>query len=64
MDYIIRIVRSLENAVLLIGGVSETVKHKFKKQEGGFLGVIRNFRYFNVRKYVDWKRCNGSRKWI
>ena len=40
MDDIIRILKSLENSVVLIGGVSETVKCQIKKQEGGFLGML------------------------
>ena len=59
MDDITRIIKSLENLRVLIDGVGETVKHEIKEQEGGFL---RNFRCFNVRKYVDWKRCCKSWK--
>ena len=40
MNDIIEIVESLENSGLLIDGVSETVKHEIKKQEGGFLGSM------------------------
>ena len=36
----IRIIKSLENSGVLIGGVSEIVKHEIKKQEGGFLGML------------------------
>ena len=35
---IIKIIESLEKSVLLIDGVTETVKQKIKKQEGGFFG--------------------------
>ena len=35
-----KIVTSLEDAVLLIKGVSETVENKVKEQKGGFLGMI------------------------
>ena len=37
---IITIIKSLEDSGVLIDGVTETVKHKIKKQEGGFLGAL------------------------
>ena len=40
IDDIIKIVESLEKSSPLIDGVTETVKHKIKKQEGGFLGAM------------------------
>ena len=42
MDDIIKIIKSLEDSGVLIDidGVSETVKHELKKQEGGFLGAL------------------------
>ena len=40
MNYIIRIVKSLENSGVFVDEVSETVKHKIKKPEGGFLGML------------------------
>ena len=36
MDDIIRIIKSPENAVVLIDGVSETVKHDTKNKKGDF----------------------------
>ena len=39
MDDIISIIKSLENSGILIDGISETVKHKIKKQEYGFFGM-------------------------
>ena len=36
----IKIVESLEKSGLLIDGSTETVKHEFKKQKGGFLGPM------------------------
>ena len=33
MDDIIRIIKSLENSVVLVEGVSETLKHEMQKQE-------------------------------
>ena len=39
-DYIIRIIKSLENSGVLIDRVSETVKNETEKQEGGFLGIL------------------------
>ena len=40
MGDIIRIVKSLEDSVLLIDGASETVKYKIKKQEGRLFGAM------------------------
>ena len=40
MNNIIKIIKSLENLGTLIDGVTETVKHDLKKQEGGFLGLL------------------------
>ena len=37
---IIRIIKSLEDSGIFIDGVTETVKHEIKKQEGGFLSAI------------------------
>ena len=40
MNDIIKIIKTLENSGALIDGLSETVKHEIKKQDGGFLGVL------------------------
>ena len=40
MNDIIKIVKSLEESVLLIKGVSETIKNEAKEQKGGFLGML------------------------
>ena len=40
MDNIIRIKKSLGNSNVLIDRVTETVKHKLKKPEGGFRGML------------------------
>ena len=40
IDDIIKIVESLEKSSPLIDAVTETVKHKIKKQGGGFLGAM------------------------
>ena len=40
IDHVIPIIKSLENSVLLIDGVSETVKHETRRQERGFLGML------------------------
>ena len=42
MDDIIKIIKSLEDSGVLIDidGVTKTVKHELKKQEGGFLGAL------------------------
>ena len=40
IDDIIKIVKSLEDAGLLINSVSETIKNEVKKQKGGFLPML------------------------
>ena len=40
MDDILKIVESLEKSGLLMDSASETVKHRIKKQEGGFLPAM------------------------
>ena len=40
MNDIIKIIKSLEDSGVLIYGVTETVKHEIRKQEGGFLGAL------------------------
>ena len=40
MNDIIKIIKSLEDSSVLIDGVTETVKHKIKKQNGRFLGAL------------------------
>ena len=40
MNDIIKIIKSLEDSGVLIDGVTETVKHEIKKQEGGCLGAL------------------------
>ena len=40
MNVIIKIIKSLEDSGVLINGVTETVKHEIKKQEGGILGAL------------------------
>ena len=41
MNDIIKIIKSLlEDSDVLTDGVTETVKHEIKKQEGGFLGAL------------------------
>ena len=39
-DDIIRIIKLPEDLGILIDGVSETVKHEIKNQDGGFLGAV------------------------
>ena len=39
MNDIIKIIKWLEDSALLIDRVTKTVKHKMKKQEGGFLDL-------------------------
>ena len=40
MNDITKIIKSLEDSGVLIDGVTETVKHEIKKQEGKFLGPL------------------------
>ena len=40
MNDVINIVKSLEEAGLLIKGVSETVENKARKRKGGFFGIL------------------------
>ena len=40
MNDIIKTIKSLEDPDVLTDGVTETVKHEIKKQEGGFLAAL------------------------
>ena len=40
MNDIMKIVKSFEESVLLIKGVSETIKNEAEEQKGGFLGML------------------------
>ena len=40
MDDIMKIVRSLEESVLLIKGVSKTIKNEAKEQKDGLIGIL------------------------
>ena len=40
MEYIIRIVKSLEDSGLLLNRVTETVRNEIKEQKGGFLSML------------------------
>ena len=40
MNYITKIVKSLEESCLLTKGVSETTQKEVKEQKGGFLGML------------------------
>ena len=40
MDGIMKIVRSLEESVLLIKGVSKTIKNEAKEQKDGLIGIL------------------------
>ena len=37
---ITKLIKSLENSGVLINGVTETVKHEIKRQDGGFLRAL------------------------
>ena len=40
MNDIIKIIKSLEDSIVLIDGITETVKREIKIQEDGFLPVL------------------------
>ena len=40
MNDIMKIVKSLEESVFFIKGISETIKNEAKEQKGGFLGML------------------------
>ena len=40
LNNVIKIIKPLEDSGVLIDGVTETVKHDIKKQEGKFLGTL------------------------
>ena len=40
MNDVIKIIKLLEDPLTLIDGVTETVKHEIKKQEGRFIGAL------------------------
>ena len=40
MNDVIKIIKSIDDSGVSIDGVTETVKHKIKKQEGGLLGDL------------------------
>ena len=40
IEDIVKIVKSLEDFILLVKGVTETVQNKVKEQEGGFLSAL------------------------
>ena len=40
IDYILKIVKSLEDSDVLLKGVSETIQHEAKEQRGGFLSIL------------------------
>ena len=40
MDDILKIVKSLEDSIVLLKGVSETIQHDAKEQRGGFRSML------------------------
>ena len=40
MQDLIKIVKSLEYSVILLDGITETVKNEVKEQKGGFLSIL------------------------
>ena len=70
MDNFIKIIESLENSGQLINNETETIKHKIKSQELGFLGAIMASLAASLIasvgssliKSYNWKRSQDSRK--
>ena len=50
MQDLLKIVKSLEDSGILLGGITETVRNEVKEQKGGFF--INAFRYF--RSFFAW----------
>ena len=40
MDDLIKIIKSLEDSVLLLKGITESVQNEIKEQKGGFLSML------------------------
>ena len=40
MQYLLKIVKSLEDSGFLVDGITETVKKKVKEQKGGFISML------------------------
>ena len=40
MNYIIKTIKCLEDSNLLIDGITETVEHEIKKEEGGIISAL------------------------
>ena len=40
MNYITKIIKCLEDSNLLIDGITETVEHEIKKEEGGIISAL------------------------
>ena len=70
MDNFIKIIESLEYSGQLINNETETIKHKIKSQELGFLGAIMASLAASLIasvgssliKSYNWKRSQDSRK--
>ena len=63
MDDIIKIIKELEDSVVLTDEVSETMKREIKNPRRSVSSyVIRNFRYFISSKNSNWKRSYDSIK--
>ena len=56
MKDIVRIVKSLENSVLLLKGVSEAIQNEDKEQKGGFLNMSLCTLGANIGKYFTRQR--------
>ena len=61
MKDITRIVKSLEDAGLLLKGVSEPIQNEAKEQKGGFPNVTRYTKCKFTRKYFS--RLRNKQSW-
>ena len=61
MDDIIRIIKSLKKSGILIDRAGYILKHKIKRQQGGFLCMLLGTLGASMfAKYFDWKRSHES----
>ena len=66
MDHFTKIIKSLRIWGVVLDGLHETISKLWNllTRRWNSWYFIRNFSCFNVKKYIDWKRCNESRKKI
>ena len=62
MEYILKIVRSLDDSGLLLEGVSETIENEAKEQKGRFLSMLLGALGASLLKYVTRQRIYKNRR--